>query len=117
MLASVFVPLPEDIWAPRLCAVGAGLGRFVYWMDAWEDQDSDRKHHRFNPLDSFRNRENPEELIREILEMMIAEAVDHFEILPLEKNLDILRNVLYSGVWQRYYALQHRKDKEKTDGQ
>ena len=117
MLGSVFVPKPEDLWAPHLRSVGEGLGRFVYWMDAWEDLDGDLKHHRYNPLKDFRFRENYEAFVRESLEMLIAEAVSHFEILPLEKNLDILRNVLYSGVWQRYYTLTQRKKKEKTDGQ
>ena len=42
------------------------------------------------------------------MEMLIAEATEHFELLPLEKDLDILRNILYSGVWQRY-ALQMKK--------
>ena len=117
MLAAVFVPDPKDIWAPHLGAIGAGLGRFVYWMDAWEDLDRDLKHGRYNPLKEFRAREDYEAFTREILEMLIAEAVHHFEILPLEKDLELLRNVLYSGVWQRYYAPRHRKDKEKNDGQ
>ena len=50
MLGACFVPDPDDLWAPQLYAVGEGLGRFVYWMDAWEDYDADMKAKRFNPL-------------------------------------------------------------------
>ena len=49
MLGAVFVPFPEDPWAGVLRSLGAGLGRFIYWMDAWEDFDDDRKKGRFNP--------------------------------------------------------------------
>ncbi len=117
MLASVFVPKEKDIWAPNLYALGEGLGRFVYWMDAWEDLEDDLKHNRFNPLREYREREDFEAFCLDTLTMLIGEATEHFEVLPLEKDLDILRNVLYSGVWQRWYALQKRKNKEKSDGQ
>ena len=102
MLGACFVPDPDDIWAPQLRAVGEGLGRFVYWMDAWEDYDADLKAGRFNPLRAWHDRPDYEDFCRETLEMLIAEAAEHFELLPLEKDLDILRNILYSGVWQRY---------------
>ena len=108
MLGACFVPDPDDIWAPQLFAIGEGLGRFVYWMDAWEDYDADVKAGRFNPLRRWHDREDYEDFCRETLEMLIAEATEHFELLPLEKDLDILRNILYSGVWQRY-VLQMRK--------
>ena len=108
MLGACFVPDPDDVWASQLFAVGEGLGRFVYWMDAWEDYDADIKAGRFNPLRPWHSRDDYEGFCRETMEMLIAEATEHFELLPLEKDLDILRNILYSGVWQRY-ALQMKK--------
>ena len=115
MLGACFVPLPEDLWASSLFAVGRGIGRFVYWMDAWEDYDADIRAGRFNPLRAYRGRPDYEAFCRETLEMLIAEAAEPFELLPLEKDLDILRNVLYSGVWQRY-ALGIRKRYGKEAG-
>lgn len=117
MLGYVFVPDPEDFWASELFALGAGLGRFVYWMDAWEDLKDDQKHHRFNPLVSYLGREDYQDFVQYTLEMLIAEATSHFELLPLEKDLDLLRNVLYSGVWQRYYTLLQHYHKENADVQ
>ena len=102
MLGSVFVPKTSDTWSPVLRSVGNGLGRFIYWMDAWEDYDADIKKGRFNPLKGYHDRPDYESFCLETLELLVAEATESFEILPLEQDLDLLRNVLYSGVWQRY---------------
>ena len=113
MLGAVFVPKPDDPWSGVLRAVGVGLGRFIYWMDAWEDYDEDRKKGRFNPLSVWHDRPDYEDFCRETLEMLIAEAAESFEILPLEQDLDLLRNVIYSGVWQRYHLKQERKQRKE----
>ena len=115
MLGAVFVPKPEDPWSAVLRAVGAGLGRFIYWMDAWEDYDEDRKKGRFNPLTAWHSQPDYEDFCHDTLEMLIADAAESFEILPLEQDLDLLRNVMYSGVWQRYnLKLEQRKRKEEA---
>ena len=113
MLGAVFAPNPEDPWSSVLRNVGAGLGRFIYWMDAWEDYDEDTKKGRFNPLAVYHSRADYEDFCRETLELLISDAAESFEILPLEQDLDLLRNVLYSGVWQRYTIKTeriHRKE-------
>ena len=113
MLGAVFVPKPEDPWSGVLRSVGAGLGRFIYWMDAWEDYDEDMKKGRFNPLRVYHDRPDYEDFCRETLELLIADAAESFEILPLEQDLEILRNVIYSGVWQRYYQKTERKERKE----
>lgn len=113
MLGSVFVPFPEDAWAGILRSLGAGLGRFIYWMDAWEDFDEDRKKGRFNPLTVYRDRPDYQDFCRETLEFLIADAAECFEVLPLGQDLDILRNILYSGVWQRYMLITEKAKKRK----
>ena len=113
MLGAVFVPRPEDPWGRVLHSVGSGLGRFIYWMDAWEDYDEDLKKRRFNPLAAWHNRPDYEDFCREALELLIADAAESFEILPLEQDLDILRNVIYSGVWQRYCLITERKNRKE----
>ena len=114
MLGSVFVPRPADTWSPVLRSVGNGLGRFIYWMDAWEDYDADIKKGRFNPLKGWHDRPDYEAFCLETLELLVAEATESFEILPLEQDLDLLRNVLYSGVWQRY-TLKTKQMRGKED--
>ena len=113
MLGAVFVPKPEDPWGTALHTVGAGLGRFIYWMDAWEDYEEDSRKNRFNPLTVWHGRPDYEDFCRETLELLIADAAESLEILPLEQDLDLLRNIIYCGVWQRYnMKTEHRQRKE-----
>lgn len=114
MLGAVFSPKQEDPWSNVLRSVGTGLGRFVYWMDAWEDYDEDRKKNRFNPLSPWHDQPDYEDFCRETMELLIAEAAGCFEILPLEQDLDIMRNVLYSGVWQRYQIKTKQKQRKEV---
>ena len=60
----------------------------------------------------FNSIKDYEEFCRETLEMLIAEGVQSFEILPLEQDLDLLRNVLYSGIWQRYILISEKEEKK-----
>ncbi len=119
MLGAAFVPDPRDYWSGELQAVGEGLGRFVYWMDAYDDLKRDMKSGCFNPLAQYRDRNDFEIFCRDTLELFISEATAHFENLPLEKDLDLLRNVLYSGVWLRWEQMHaSKKGKEvKEDEQ
>ena len=54
-----------------------------------------------------------ESFCKETLELLIGEAAESFEILPLEQDLEILRNVIYSGVWQRYHLKMERKERKE----
>ena len=56
-----------------------------------------------------------EDMIHQILTMMMAECSKAFEQLPLIDDIDILRNVLYSGVWYRYEQVREKREKEKEE--
>ena len=79
-----------------------------------EDYDADIRKGRFNPLKGWHDRPDYEAFCLETLELLVAEATESFEILPLEQDLDLLRNVLYSGVWQRY-TLKTKQMRGKED--
>ena len=116
MLGEVFVYDPKDVWMPLLRRVGEGLGRFIYFMDAYEDYDADKRKKRFNPLISLHEQQDYEGFCLETLNLLIAEATEAFELLPLEENLDLMRRVLYGGVWMHYHRMHEKPAKEKTDG-
>lgn len=44
---------------------------------------------------------------------MMSESAKSFERLPILLHADILRNVLYSGVWSRYEYIQVKKRKQQ----
>ncbi len=43
---------------------------------------------------------------------MLSEAAKIFERLPILLHADIIRNVLYSGVWSKYEYIQMKKRKK-----
>ncbi len=105
MMAELFA-IYEDDWEPVLRRVGFFLGKFIYIMDAYDDLDKDAKSGSYNPLLSRRDQEGFDAWVKQILTMMMAKCCEAFELLPCVENVSILRNILYSGVWSRYNALQ-----------
>ena len=103
----------EDIWAPTLRKLGFYLGKFIYIMDAYDDIEKDIKNNSYNPLKNMYKDKGFEENIVKILKMMMAETAAQFEKLPCLLDVDILRNILYDGVWIRY----REKNKEKNKDQ
>jgi hypothetical protein len=113
MLGEIFC-WREDEWSKELRTMGFYMGKFVYLMDAYEDFESDRKKKQYNPLAYIRheNEKEFETLCKLLLTSMISECAKSFERLPILMHADILRNVLYSGVWSRYEYLQLKKQKK-----
>ena len=103
----------EDMWEKSLRKMGFFLGKFIYLMDAYEDLPEDLKKDKYNPLRKIYAEPEYEERIRQILCMMIAESTAEFERLPCLVDVDILRNILYDGVWSRYNKMQMKKSEEQ----
>ena len=114
LMAELFV-WKEDIWEKTLRKMGFYLGKFIYLMDAYEDLPEDRKKNRYNPLKELAKRPDYEVQMEQILRMMIAESTVRFEQLPCLVDVDILRNILYDGVWNHYNKIQMKKSEEKND--
>lgn len=110
LLGELFAYPGDDVWADELRAVGDGLGRFIYFMDAYDDLPADLRKGRYNPLKGLRDREDYEALCKSAMTMMIADAAEAFERLPVVLDADIIRNVLYSGVWSKYAFLQNKRN-------
>ena len=80
IMAEIFAWQPDE-WEASLRKIGFFLGKFIYLMDAYEDVEKD--------IASGSSRE--------------------FEKLPILLHAEILRNVLYSGVWCRYTAVTAKR--------
>ena len=71
----------------------------------------------YNPLKKKYHNPDFEEECKTILMMMMSECCREFEQLPILENVEILRNILYSGVWCRYeivHEKRRKKEQEKT---
>lgn len=112
LLGEIFV-CQEDCWQEELRSMGLYLGRFIYLMDAWEDREKDRKSGGYNPFLLQKETFTEDEAFR-ILAEAAASAARAFEKLPILEHVDILRNIMYSGIWVRYRA--EKADKEKKTG-
>lgn len=118
MLAAIF-DMKGDMWRGELRRMGFFLGKFIYIMDAFDDLERDIKHDNYNPLrgrfnvKSAQGREELERECREMLMMLAAQSALAFEALPILDNADILRNILYSGIWSKFNLACLRREKEK----
>ena len=105
----------KDCWEPDLRKMGFFLGKFIYIMDAYDDLDKDIEKGNYNPLKELSKQEDYEEQIHHILCMMMGECTAAFEKMPCILDIDILRNILYDGVWTRYRKIQEKKREEKDN--
>ncbi len=101
LLGELFV-FQNDRWAEDCRNLGRALGNFIYWLDAYCDLKKDRKKNRYNPLILIGEEPDFEVRVREMLEGALGDCALILERLPLVEHLEILRNVLYSGVWTKY---------------
>ncbi len=113
IMAEIFA-YRNDEWQEELQKMGFYLGKFIYLMDAYEDIEKDEKNGCYNPFAFSYKEEGFEEEVRRILRMMMAECSKSFEKLPILEYTEILRNILYSGVWCRFeYVRGKRKEQQE----
>lgn len=111
IMSELFV-IDNDIWEPHLRSIGFYMGKFIYILDAYVDLDEDIKKKQFNPLTS--KDVNIDAWIKQLLTMISAECAKEFEKLPLIEHIEILRNILYSGMWT-HFEIKQAKNKTKKD--
>ena len=117
MLSEIFAYKEDDIWTEDLRKMGFYLGKFSYIMDAYEDLDKDKKRKNYNPLLMSKDFKKQcfETYIRQLLTTQLSECSYIFERMPILRNADIIRNVLYSGAWMKYDLIQARKGEGNTN--
>ena len=102
----------KDEWEASLRKIGFFLGKFIYLMDAYEDVAKDIQSGNYNPFkEAYQKDPLFSENCQKLLTLMMAECSREFEKLPILLHTDILRNILYSGVWCRY---THVTEKMRT---
>ena len=112
IMAEIFV-YRQDEWEEILRCMGFFFGKFIYLMDAYEDIETDVEKGTYNPFKDIYQKEDFEESAGQVLLMMMAECSKAFERLPILENVQILRNILYSGVWSRYDQVKQKRKEQK----
>ena len=112
IMAELFV-YAEDEWAERLRRMGFYFGKFIYLLDAYDDVEEDVKKGNYNPFSKDYIIKGFDDRVKSMLMMMMAETCREFEKLPIIKYTDILRNILYSGVWCRFETVSGKRKKEQ----
>lgn len=108
LMAGIFI-YKEDIFSQYFHELGFHLGRFIYIMDAYDDLEADKKKGCFNPLLKKSEEDGYETWIEGILLDEIAAASAAYQKLPCVEYADLLGNILYAGVWNRYDEIQKMK--------
>lgn len=101
LLSEVF-DLRKDTWSAALRRVGFNLGKFIYILDAYDDLEKDEKNGSFNPLLGMKDKPHLDDYVRGVLTMTLSDCTGAFETLPVVENIDILRNILYCGIWCKF---------------
>ncbi len=120
MMGEVFA-WKKDEWEQELRTMGFYIGKLIYLMDAYDDLERDEKKHCFNPLRSFQKRADFDEWVYSQLLMLAAAGAKEFEKLPILTDGELLRNILYAGIWNRFLkvkeerAKNHRKERREDD--
>ncbi len=116
LTGAIFSP-KDDFWREHLFAFGDALGQFIYIMDAWDDAPRDKRRKSFNPLlEDDPSSPGFDERCRTILNHLMGRCAAEFEKLPLAQDIEIMRNVIYSGIWTRFDMKTANKAQESQKG-
>lgn len=108
LLEEIFV-VKQDEWEPYLRKIGFYIGKFVYIMDAYDDLEKDKKKACYNPFVEKEKEPDFDKWVKQLLVMVATEFAREFEKLPIVENADILRNIIYAGVWTRYEEVRAKR--------
>ena len=111
LMAEIF-DYQHDTWGPALRQVGYYLGKFIYILDAYDDLEKDRASGSFNPLAAMHEKPGLDDYVQGLLTMTISSCTAAFETLPIVENIDILRNILYSGIWCKFDQKRMKRAQE-----
>ncbi len=105
----------------ELYDLGYNLGRWIYIIDAFDDLKEDMEKHKFNAINKAFNVENlsyEDLIIKEVnriefnLIMSANSTSEALDKLPINKNKDLLFNILQLGLMNKIETIKSRSDKK-----
>ena len=121
MMKKVFRALAGEKTSPAVEKIGYLLGKYVYFMDALDDYDEDRKKGRFNAFyrtfgaASFAalKAEKGEDLAF-IMEDIVKGVEDAYRELDMGENEGVVTNTLWYGLRSRIHTVLDKEDGKCT---
>lgn len=110
---SAVLCMKNDEWSQSLSRIGMALGQFVYIMDAYDDLEKDKKTGNYNCLKSYEKEPDFDIFIENMLKAYMTVVGKEFEYLPIIENAEILRNIIYSGVFIRFEEVKRKRLEDK----
>lgn len=106
----------KDEWEASLRTIGFYLGKFIYLLDAYDDLWDDKKNHNYNVWKSYEDRPDFDDYVEHILDMMMTQCSKEFEVLPILQDVNLIRNILYAGVFTRYTVCRKKREDRRNAG-
>lgn len=93
----------NDKYEKELRNIGFNIGKYIYVLDAYEDLDKDYIKKRYNPfIEYIDKREELKIKVDKLISMSLGIVGRGIDSLNLRFNLNIIENIIYSGVYLRY---------------
>lgn len=87
----------KDEWEKNLRKVGFYLGKFIYYIDAYDDMKKDEENNSYNPFNSLEV-DDRVQCARNLIMLNLSFLSDEIEKLPLVQDKGTIDNIIYSGL-------------------
>lgn len=102
LMGEVFVYKNDD-YEEDLRNIGFNIGKYIYLLDAYEDLDKDYEKGRYNPfIEYIDKREELKDRVDKLISISLGILAQSIDNLNLKMNINIIDNIVYSGVYLRY---------------
>lgn len=96
LMEEIFI-YKKDEWEKNLRKVGFYLGKFIYYLDAYEDMKKDEENKSYNPFNNLETDDN-EQYAKNLLMLNLSFLSEEIEKLPLVQDKGTIDNIIYSGI-------------------
>ncbi len=101
----------KDEWEKNLRKTGFFLGKYIYFLDAYEDMKKDEENKSYNPFNNL-DVENKQAYAKELLMLNLSFLSEEIEKLPLVQDKAIIDNIIYSGMLNKLNKANIENKKE-----
>lgn len=89
--------------------IGFNIGKYIYMLDAYEDLDKDYKKGRYNPFVEYVDkRDELTKKVDRLIHISLAFLAQSVDNLNIKTNINIIDNIVYSGVYLRYKNILYK---------